>query len=41
MDGEGLDDSIERRWGARIKKRGIYRDPVRSSMNRPGFAGGW
>src|SRR3954452_4653120 len=34
-DGEpvvmGLDDSIERRWGARIKKRGIYRDPVRSS----------
>src|ERR671932_1547691 len=34
-DGEpvviGPDDSIERRWGARIKKRGIYRDPVRSS----------
>ena len=34
-DGEpvviGSDDSIERRWGARIKKRGIYRDPVRSS----------
>jgi hypothetical protein len=34
-DGEpvviGLDDSIERRWGVRIKKRGIYRDPVRSS----------
>src|SRR3954454_14288748 len=34
-DGEpvvmGLDDSIERRWGSRIKKRGIYRDPVRSS----------
>lgn len=27
----GLDDTIERRWGARIKKRGIYRDPVRSS----------
>ena len=27
----GLDDSIERRWGARIKKRGIYRNPVRSS----------
>jgi hypothetical protein len=23
----GLDDTIERRWGARIKKRGIYRDP--------------
>jgi hypothetical protein len=27
----GIDDSIERRWGARIKARGIYRDPVRSS----------
>jgi hypothetical protein len=26
-----LDDTIERRWGLRIKKRGIYRDPVRSS----------
>ncbi len=26
-----LDDTIERRWGARIKARGIYRDPVRSS----------
>jgi hypothetical protein len=23
----GLDDTIERRWGVRIKKRGIYRDP--------------
>ena len=33
-DGEvviGSDDTIERRWGARIKARGIYRDPVRSS----------
>ena len=33
-DGEvviGIDDTIERRWGARIKARGIYRDPVRSS----------
>lgn len=27
----GIDDTIERRWGARIKARGIYRDPVRSS----------
>ena len=27
----GLDETIERRWGARIKARGIYRDPVRSS----------
>jgi hypothetical protein len=33
-DGEvviGIDDTLERRWGARIKARGIYRDPVRSS----------
>ncbi len=33
-DGEvviGIDDTIERRWGAQIKARGIYRDPVRSS----------
>ncbi len=33
-DGEvvvGIDDTIERRWGARISARGIYRDPVRSS----------
>ena len=27
----GLDDTVERRWGARIAARGIYRDPVRSS----------
>jgi hypothetical protein len=27
----GMDDTIERRWGARIAARGIYRDPVRSS----------
>jgi hypothetical protein len=27
----GLDDTIERRWGARITARGIYRDLVRSS----------
>ena len=27
----GVDDTIERRWGARISARGIYRDPVRSS----------
>ena len=27
----GLDDTIERRRGQRIKARGIYRDPVRSS----------
>lgn len=27
----GLDETIERRWGSKIKARGIYRDPVRSS----------
>jgi hypothetical protein len=27
----GLDDTIERRRGAKIKAKGIYRDPVRSS----------
>jgi hypothetical protein len=27
----GIDETIERRWGGRIKKRGIYRDSVRSS----------
>jgi hypothetical protein len=26
----GLDDTIERRHGAKIKAKGIYRDPVRS-----------
>lgn len=29
----GLDDTIERRRGAKIKARGIYRDPVRSSRS--------
>ena len=27
----GVDDTIERRWGPKIKARGISRDPVRSS----------
>lgn len=27
----GLADTLERRWGAQIAARGIYRDPVRSS----------
>src|ERR1700693_4928054 len=27
----GIDDTIERRWGARIAARGIYRAPARSS----------
>ncbi len=29
----GLDDTIERRWGRRIRARGISRDPVRSSAS--------
>lgn len=27
----GIDDMVERRWGPKIRARGIYRDPVRSS----------
>lgn len=27
----GIDETLERRWGRKIKARGIYRDPVRSS----------
>ena len=27
----GIDDTIERRKGKKIKAKGIYRDPVRSS----------
>ena len=27
----GVDETIERRWGAKIGARGLYRDPVRSS----------
>ena len=27
----GIDETIERRWGSKIKARSIYRDPVRSS----------
>lgn len=29
----GLDETLERRWGARIAARGIYRDAVRSSQS--------
>jgi hypothetical protein len=36
----GLDDTIERRWGAQIAARGIYRDPVRSSANHQVKASG-
>ena len=27
----GIDGTIERRWGGKIRARGIYRDPARSS----------
>ena len=30
----GFDDTIERRWGAKISARGIYRDPIRSAPPR-------
>jgi hypothetical protein len=36
----GLDDTIERRRGAKIKAKGIYRDPVRSSHGHFGKASG-
>jgi hypothetical protein len=36
----GLDDTLERRWGAKIKARGIYRDPVRSSQGHFAKASG-
>ncbi len=36
----GIDETIERRWGAKIKARGIYRDPVRSSRGQPVKASG-
>lgn len=29
----GIDDTIERRWGLKIRACGIYRDPVRSSQS--------
>lgn len=29
----GIDETIERRWGKKIRARGIYRDPVRSSKS--------
>ncbi len=30
----GIDETLERRRGAKIKARGIYRDPVRSSRHQ-------
>lgn len=29
----GIDETVERRWGGKIKKRGIYRDSARSSRS--------
>ncbi|MCR9290037.1 MAG: hypothetical protein NXI23_21910, partial [Bacteroidetes bacterium] len=29
----GIDETLERRWGLKIKARGIYRDAVRSSQS--------
>ncbi|MEO0780107.1 MAG: transposase, partial [Bacteroidota bacterium] len=29
----GIDETIERRWGPKLKARGIYRDAVRSSKS--------
>lgn len=29
----GIDETVERRWGQKIKKRGIHRDSVRSSRS--------
>ena len=37
----GIDDIIERRWGPKIKARGIYRDPVRSSHGFFVKVSGW
>ena len=36
----GIDETIERRWGRRIKARGIYRDAARSSDSHPVKASG-
>ena len=35
-----IDETIERRWGTKIKARSIYRDPVRSSQGHPVKASG-
>ena len=37
----GIDETIERRWGPKIKARGIYRDPVRSSRGHFVPRGAW
>jgi DDE superfamily endonuclease len=37
----GLDDTLERRRGAKIQAKGVYRDPVRSSHRQVVKASGW
>ena len=36
----GIDETLERRRGPKIKPRGIYRDPVRSSRSQPAACAG-
>jgi len=38
----GLDDTLERRWGAKIKARGIYRDALRTdTSSKPAVSDGY
>ena len=41
----GIDETLERRRGAKIRAKGIYRDPVRTALGQPAAAGadplGW
>ena len=30
----GIDETLERRWGMKIRAKGVYRDPIRSSHHR-------
>ena len=30
----GIDETLERRWGKKIAAKGVYRDPVRSTLMR-------
>jgi hypothetical protein len=30
----GIDETLQRRWGPKIRAKGVYRDPVRSSHHR-------
>ncbi len=29
----GVDETLERRWGKKIAAKGVYRDPVHSTMS--------